>query len=56
MSDYNERPMTTGDWFITILLLAIPLVNIILFIVWACGVGNRNRCLLYTSDAADERG
>ena len=35
--------MTTGDWFFTLLLLSIPLVNFILFIVWACGVGNRNR-------------
>lgn len=43
MSDYDNRPMTTGDWFITMLLLAIPLVNLILIIVWACGVGNRNR-------------
>ncbi len=43
MADYDNRPMTTGDWFFTMLLLAIPLVNVILFIVWACGVGNRNR-------------
>ena len=39
----DERPMTTGDWFFTLLLLSIPLVNVILLIVWACGAGNRNR-------------
>ena len=39
----DERPMTTGDWFFTLLLLSIPLVNVILLIIWACGAGNRNR-------------
>jgi hypothetical protein len=43
MSDYDERPMTTGGWFWTLLVLAIPLVNLIMYIVWACGAGNRNR-------------
>jgi hypothetical protein len=43
MTDYDERPMTTGAWFLTLLLLSIPVVNIILYIVWACGAGNRNR-------------
>ena len=43
MSDLNERPMTTGEWFWTLLLLSIPLVNIICFIVWITGSGNRNR-------------
>lgn len=43
MSDYNNRPMTTIEWFLTIFVLTIPGVNLILYIVWACGVGNRNR-------------
>ena len=43
MADYDNRPMTTGDWFFTMLLLTIPVVNFILLIIWACGVGNRNR-------------
>ena len=43
MTDYNDKPMTTGGWFLTMLLLSIPVVNIILYIVWACGVGNRSR-------------
>ncbi|MCF7848880.1 MAG: hypothetical protein K9M45_08530 [Kiritimatiellales bacterium] len=43
MTDHNDRPMTTGGWLLTMLLLIIPVVNIILYIVWACGVGNRSR-------------
>lgn len=43
MADYDNRPMTTGAWFLTLLVLAIPVVNVILYIVWACGVGNRSR-------------
>jgi len=43
MSDYDDRPITTGAWFLTLLVLAIPLVNLIMYIVWACGVGNRSR-------------
>ncbi len=43
MAVYEERPMTTGAWFLTILVLAIPLLNLIMYIVWACGVGNVNR-------------
>lgn len=43
MSDYNEQPMSTSSWFWTLVLLSIPLVNVICFIVWVCGSGNRNR-------------
>ena len=43
MYDDQEAPMSTWDWFWTIFLLGIPLVNVILTIVWACGVGNVNR-------------
>lgn len=31
----NEQTMTLGDWLVTLLLTAIPFVNIILLIVWA---------------------
>lgn len=42
-NDYNNpnnQPssapiMTVGDWFITLLLTAIPIVNIILLLVWS---------------------
>ena len=43
MSTYDERPMTTGSWFLTLLVLSIPVVNFICLIVWACGAGNRSR-------------
>lgn len=31
----NNEPVSIGNWIITFILLAIPLVNIILLIVWA---------------------
>ncbi len=43
MTAYDERPMSTGEWFLTLLVLAIPLLNLIMYIVWAFGAGNRNR-------------
>ena len=43
MSSDNDEPMSTGAWFLTLLILAIPLLNVIMFIVWALGVGNVNR-------------
>lgn len=36
-----RQPVTLGDWFITILITAIPLVGIIMLFVWAFG-GNTN--------------
>ena len=29
-----EEPISVGDWFVTMILLAIPVVNIIMFIIW----------------------
>ena len=44
MSDNdNTRPLSTGEWFLTLLVLAIPLVGIIMYFVWAFGAGNVNR-------------
>jgi len=43
MSDYNDPPMSTGAWFLTLLVLALPIINLIMYIIWACGVGNRSR-------------
>lgn len=35
-TDQEDRHvMTVGDWFVTVLLLSIPFVNIIMLIVWA---------------------
>ena len=35
--------MSVGDWIVTYLWLCIPFLNVLLLIIWACGVGNRNR-------------
>ncbi|MFC2412167.1 MAG: hypothetical protein ACFNOP_07610 [Bacteroides sp.] len=34
---YENRPMTVGDWAGSILLLLIPIANIVLLFVWAFG-------------------
>ncbi len=33
----NQSVVTIGDWIITFILMAIPLVNIIMLCVWAFG-------------------
>ncbi len=35
----NYKPMTIGDWLITFLIQAIPLVGFIMLFVWAFGDG-----------------
>jgi len=37
MNDQAERPVSVGDWMLTIFLMAIPIVNFILLFVWAFG-------------------
>jgi len=40
----DTRPMTVNDWMLTLLVLAIPLVNIVMYLVWAfSSTGNVNR-------------
>ncbi|AAW88994.1 conserved hypothetical protein [Neisseria gonorrhoeae DGI2] len=41
----NKPPpvMTTGQWVLTMIVFMIPLVNIVMFFVWAFGRGNPNR-------------
>lgn len=34
-----EQPMSVGSYFVTLLLCAIPVVNLILLLVWAFGSG-----------------
>ena len=42
--DEDSYPMTVGDWMITLLILAIPIVNIIMYLIWAFGSsGNMSR-------------
>lgn len=39
----NERPLSTGEWFVTLLVLALPIVGLIMHFVWAFGDGNLGR-------------
>ncbi|NTW25161.1 MAG: hypothetical protein HGA37_10695 [Lentimicrobium sp.] len=40
-TENNATPVVSvGDWVITLLIRAIPLVNIIMLFVWAFGSGN----------------
>jgi len=33
--EYLRQPLTVGEWFITMLVTAIPLVGIVMLFVWA---------------------
>ena len=35
MENNNYRPMSIGDWIVTWILMAIPIVNFVLLLVWA---------------------
>ena len=35
----NYKPMTIGDWLITFIIQAIPLVGFVMLFVWAFGGG-----------------
>jgi hypothetical protein len=43
-----EKPLSTGEWFVTLLVLAIPVIGLIMHFVWAFGggtnLGRRNFC------------
>lgn len=39
----DEEPMGVGRWVGTLILLNIPIVNLVFFLMWFFGVGNRNR-------------
>ncbi len=42
--DEEIRPLTVGEWMLTLLVLAIPLVNIVMYLYWAfASTGNLNR-------------
>jgi hypothetical protein len=41
---FDTIPMSVKDWFITILVLAIPIVGVVMYLIWAFGSsGNLNR-------------
>lgn len=42
-TDPNKAVMTMGEWLVTLIVLAIPCVNVIMYFVWAFGNGNENR-------------
>jgi hypothetical protein len=40
----DTRPMTVGEWMLTLLVLTIPIVNLVMYLVWGLsGTGNINR-------------
>jgi len=38
-----EKPMSLGDWVITLIIQAIPCVGLVMMFVWAFGQGNMSR-------------
>jgi ABC-type sugar transport system permease subunit len=34
-SSFEKRPLTVGEWWVTLIVLCVPLLNIILCLVWA---------------------
>lgn len=42
-NDQVEKPLTTGEWFVTILVLGLPMVGLVMHFIWAFGEGNRSR-------------
>jgi len=38
--DQNPKPVSTGDWMITIFITAIPIIGFIMLFVWAFGGGS----------------
>lgn len=39
----NSAPLSVGEFFVMILLLGIPIVNIIMLFVWGFGESNTNK-------------
>jgi heme/copper-type cytochrome/quinol oxidase subunit 2 len=35
MQDSRNLPLSVSDWFITLLITFIPIVNVIMYLVWA---------------------
>ncbi len=44
MSEETMRPMTVGEWFVTLLVLALPLIGVVMYLYWAFADGvNENK-------------
>lgn len=39
MTEVQNKPVTVGDWIITMIIAAIPIVNIVMLFVWAFSAG-----------------
>jgi len=39
----DHSPLSTLEWFLTLLILSIPVVNVIMLVLWALPDGNVNR-------------
>jgi len=37
----NQKPISTADWFVTILIASIPILGFIMLFVWAFGDGSK---------------
>jgi hypothetical protein len=42
-NDIAEKPLSTGEWFVTLLVLGLPLVGLVMYFVWGFGPGNVSR-------------
>ena len=45
-SQQNEAPISVGDWVVTILVTALPIIGIVMLFVWGFG-GDRKRLLIF---------
>jgi hypothetical protein len=45
--NYYEKPMSVGQWFGTLILLAIPIIGEICFIIWLFGGGKYRQRVNY---------
>ena len=47
-TSFEKRPLTVGEWWVTLIVLCIPFLNLILCLVWALrssgNIGRRNFC------------
>lgn len=41
--DDDSRPLRTSEWFLTLLILALPVIGLVMHLVWAFGGGNLGR-------------
>ena len=38
-----EKPLSTGEWFVSLLVLGLPLIGLVMYFVWGFGDGNLGR-------------